>query len=434
MVYLPHWPIPSSVGGRQINYETVFERSKIVLKNLGNPHLKLPPTIHVAGTNGKGSTASMIAKIFQTNGYKTHLYTSPHLHDCNERIVINGNKISNQELYLAMEEARLASQNVDLTFMEAFTIGAFIAFANNPADVLILETGMGGRIDITNIIPEKLACVITSISMDHQEYLGDNLAKIALEKSFIIRPNTPAIISHQEDVVNQLLKLVIDDQKAHGYYYKKDFKIEKKLDSGNFDFTWQNKLIFSNLTKPKLIGDHQYHNTANAIACCMSLNNFFNFNFENINKAISSVEWHSRLEKIDNNLSQILPNESELWIDGAHNEGGAKVLSEWIKSQPKMENFIICGFSRGKTKIEFLNKFNNIAKIICIKVNKEPYPEDSSKIASICKENNIEAIDGVDLLEAINFINENFKNTKCRVVICGSLHLARDVLYFNNFC
>ena len=172
MVYLPHWPIPSTLGRRQIDYETVFERMEIVLKKLKNPHQKLPPVIHVAGTNGKGSAVSLISKILTCAGYKTHIYTSPHLHDCNERIVLANEKISDSFLFEAMEETRIHAaqepQITPLTFMEAFTIGAFLAFSKVPADVLIIECGMGGRIDATNILEKKL-----SSKFDYSDLLKD---------------------------------------------------------------------------------------------------------------------------------------------------------------------------------------------------------------------------------------------------------------------
>ena len=432
MVYLPHWPIPSTIGKKTIDYETVFERAKIVLERLENPHLKLPPVIHIAGTNGKGSTASLIAKIFQCHGYKAHLYTSPHLHDCNERILIDGQKISDRELYATMEEVRLKAQDVDLTFMEAFTIGAFLAFSKNPADVVVVECGMGGRIDITNIISQKIATVLTSISMDHVEYLGDTIQKITLEKVQIIRPQIPLIVGPQAHIVRDLIKIIANDQKALSYFYDEDFSVEKSENDGTFDFFWQNEILLPNLRKPNLEGDHQYYNFACAIACCMAISSKFNFNYDGINQAVSSVKWQSRLEKINNNLNKIFKNlHSEIWIDGAHNEGGAFILANWIRSQSNIKNFVICGFSRGKCKVEFLEKFKDIAEIFAVRVDGEPYPESSENIVAVAKKYGIFVNNGENLLNAINLIENKSLNEPYRIIICGSLHLARDVRHFN---
>ena len=432
MVYLPHWPIPSTIGKKTIDYETVFERAKIVLERLENPHLKLPPVIHIAGTNGKGSTASLIAKIFQCHGYKAHLYTSPHLHDCNERILIDGQKISDRELYATMEEVRLKAQDVDLTFMEAFTIGAFLAFSKNPADVVVVECGMGGRIDITNIISQKIATVLTSISMDHVEYLGDTIQKITLEKVQIIRPKTPLIVGPQAHIVRDLIKIIANDQQALSYFYDEDFSVEKSENDGTFDFFWQNEILLPNLRKPNLEGDHQYYNFACAIACCMAISSKFNFNYDGINQAVSSVKWQSRLEKINNNLNKIFKNlHSEIWIDGAHNEGGAFILANWIRSQSNIKNFVICGFSRGKCKVEFLEKFKDIAEIFAVRVDGEPYPESSENIVALAKKHEIIVNNGENLLNAINLIENKSLNEPYRIIICGSLHLARDVRHFN---
>ena len=432
MLYLPHWPIPSTIGKKTIDYETVFERAKIVLERLENPHLKLPPVIHIAGTNGKGSTASLIAKIFQCHGYKAHLYTSPHLHDCNERILIDGQKISDRELYATMEEVRLKAQDVDLTFMEAFTIGAFLAFSKNPADVVVVECGMGGRIDITNIISQKIATVLTSISMDHVEYLGDTIQKITLEKVQIIRPQTPLIVGPQAHIVRDLIKIIANDQQALSYFYDEDFSVEKSENDGTFDFFWQNEILLPNLRKPNLEGDHQYYNFACASACCMAISSKFNFNYDGINQAVSSVKWQSRLEKINNNLNKIFKNlHSEIWIDGAHNEGGAFILANWIRSQSNIKNYVICGFSRGKCKVEFLEKFKDIAEIFAVRVDGEPYPESSENIVAVAKKHEIVVNNGENLLNAINLIENKSLNEPYRIIICGSLHLARDVRHFN---
>ena len=434
MVYLPHWPIPSTLGKKTIDFETVFERAKIVLERLDNPHQKMPPAIHIAGTNGKGSTSNMVAKIFQSHNYKVHLYTSPHLHNCNERIVINGEMISDADLYLCLEEVRLASYGVDLTFMEGFTIGAFVAFAKFPADILVLECGMGARIDITNIVENKIASIITSISLDHQEYLGNSLEEIALQKCYVAKASVPLIVSPQAHNVKNVIHNFAQAINAPIYQYGDDFFVEKIIDednkiNGNFNFFWNDELLLPNLNSPNLLGDHQYYNCASGIACTMALSDKYNFNYQDINRGISSVKWPSRLEKIENNLLNLLKNsQSEIWIDGAHNEGGAFVLNQWLESQSLKKNYVLCGFSKGKCKINFLSKFNTkITKLVAIRVDLEPYPEESQVICEIARKNNLEIIDGENLFEAVKLISQINGDEAVRIVICGSLHLARDV-------
>ena len=243
MVYLPHWPIPSSLGKRQIDYETVFERMSFVLEKLNNPHQKLPPIIHVAGTNGKGSASALIAKIFSCAGKNVHLYTSPHLHDCNERIVLNGEKISDSFLFEIMEEVRIAAAETPLTFAEAFTIGGFLAFSKVPSDLVVIECGMGGRIDSTNIIEKKLATVIMPISFDHTEYLGNSIERIALEKAMIIRPQTPLIVASQTSAAKNIIRILADDQKVPTYFYDEDFEILLDEESGEFDLKLGEKIL-----------------------------------------------------------------------------------------------------------------------------------------------------------------------------------------------
>jgi dihydrofolate synthase/folylpolyglutamate synthase len=434
MVYLPHWPIPSTLGKREISYETVFERMEIVLKNLNNPHHKLPPIIHVAGTNGKGSAASLIAKAFLLSGYKTHIYTSPHLHDCNERIVLNGEKISDGFLFEILEETRIAAGEMPLTFMESFTIGAILAFYKKPADLIVVECGMGGRIDATNIIENKLATLIMPISYDHVEYLGNSIKRIALEKALIMRQKTPLIVASQPEEAKEIIKILSQDQKIKSYFYDEDFTIRIDEDSGEFDLDFCGNII-ENLPKPSLLGKHQYINFATAIAAILAIEDSkFKIEIPKIKQAITEVYWPSRLEKVNNNLNKILRNSnSEIIIDGAHNPAGAFVLSNWIKENNNKKTFVIVGFSKNKCKKDFLDKFRDSAfKIVAVRVDGEPYPEDSKIIEQIGKEINLDIYATNDLLEALHYIAKEIKNEECRVIICGSLHLARDVRKFGN--
>ncbi|MBP7710316.1 MAG: bifunctional folylpolyglutamate synthase/dihydrofolate synthase [Rickettsiales bacterium] len=421
MVYLPHWPIPSTLGKRQIDYETVFERMLPVLEKLQNPHKKLPPVIHVSGTNGKGSATALLAQIFTCAGYKAHIYTSPHLHHCNERIILAGEKISDNFLFEVMEEARLAADQTPLTFMESFTIGAFLAFSKTPADVVIIECGMGGRIDATNIIEEKLATLIMPISFDHTEYLGNSIERIALEKAMILRPQTPLIVSAQPKKAREIIEILARDQNTKTYFYDEDFEILLDEESGEFDLKFENKIL-QNLPKPALFGAHQYINFATAIAAVLAIGDKFKIDESAIKQAISTVFWPSRLEKINHSFKS-----HEIWIDGAHNEAGALALAKFIAEEKDKKTFVICGFSRGKCKKEFLEKFKNIAQVIAVRVNGEPYPESAENISKIGAEIEMNIFAAQDLLEAISYAITSNNNQPCKIVICGSLHLARDV-------
>ncbi len=475
MVYLPHWPIPSSFGGRKIDFETVYERMRVVLNRLGNPQNQLPPVIHITGTNGKGSVSALLAQIFQIQGYKTHLYTSPHLHHCNERITLFGQPISDGELYSVMEEIRINSEGVLLTFMESITLGAILAFKNNPADVLIIECGMGGRLDSTNILENKIACVITSVSFDHEEYLGNSLEKIAFEKVMITRPNVPLIAAGVGLEAKKVIKTIADNQNCPTWFYGDDYWVEIDGISGEFDFFLEEKNVlksFQDLPKPALLGLHQYPNFACAIATCLAIEKHFQISKEAISLAISSIKWKSRLERVAGDFSKIFREEKiEIWIDGAHNEAGAKALSSWISQNwleqkspvanqhfqnhgdlnllhPDVQkygenmdfrqlqtNFIIFGFSFGKCRPEFLSKFANLANLCCVRVEGEPRAEKSEKIAEIGAQIGLKILPFPDLSTALAEIAQiiqqdsakNLRQETYKIMICGSLHLARDV-------
>ncbi|MCE3254777.1 MAG: folylpolyglutamate synthase [Rickettsiaceae bacterium] len=429
MVYLPHFPIPNKLA---ISDNSPEKLQKILTK-LGSPQENLPPVIHVAGTNGKGSAIAFLASIFQSAGYKTHIYTSPHLHHCNERIVISGNQIDDGYLYEILEEVRLASDGVALTLFEGLTLAAILAFSKNPADICLIETGMGGRVDATNVIDKKIATILTPISFDHQEFLGNSLFAIACEKSHTMRPNVPCIIAAQDIEAAKAIKLRSVEITNPLFEFGKDFRISVNED-GSFDFKYLDESL-TNLAKPGLPGWHQYFNSALAIAAICLVRNYFSISKDQINEGLKSVKWPSRLEKLHHKL---LKEDDELWIDGAHNPNGAEALSDWVKEQivddfekqkPK-RNYLITGFSKNKAKQEFFTPFKDVVDFICaVRVKGEPNPEEAEIITQRILESGIEEVLAKEnLSEAIDFLVNLDSENPCRIIICGSLYLARDLI------
>ncbi len=431
MVFLPHFPVPNK---NSINGNSPEKLLKILSK-LGNPQNQLPPVIHIAGTNGKGSTAEFLANMFQAGGYKTHIYTSPHLHHCNERIVVTNNQIDDGYLYEMLEEIRIAASEIKpeilLTLFEGLTLAAILAFSKIPADICIIETGMGGRVDATNVIDKKIITILTSISLDHQEFLGDNLTTITCEKSHIMRANVPCIVAPQSLEVIKAIEMRSLEISNQLIYFGKDFKIEIN-DDQTFNFKYLDK-DFPNLPKPALSGWHQYLNASLAIAAICNISLSFNISQKNISDGLKQTQWVSRLEKLNYKLPK---KDDELWIDGAHNQGGFQVLSDWIKEQivddfqnkqPK-RNYLIVGFTKHKVKAEFFLPFKDVVDFICaIRVAGEPNPEEAENIVEKVLESGIEEIKAEDdLSEAINFLANLDQKNHCRIIICGSLYLARD--------
>jgi dihydrofolate synthase/folylpolyglutamate synthase len=456
MVFLPHFPIPN----KNSISDNSPEKLKKILAKLGFPQDNLPPTIQVAGTNGKGSAVAFLASIFQAAGYKSHIFTSPHLHHCNERIVIANNQIDDGYLYEMLEEVRIASEGINLTLFEGLTLAAILAFSKNSADICIIETGMGGRVDATNVIDKKIATILTSISLDHQEYLGNNLSAIACEKSHIMRPNVPCVIAQQNIEVVKAIELRSSEICNPLIYFGKDFQI-KINDDETFNFKYTNPVIptkvgihssFANLPKPSLPGWHQYLNASLAIAAILVLSSSQltsssqrklgsqqvgqdpSFRWDDaIRNGLKQTKWISRLEKLNHNL---LRKNDELWIDGAHNEGGFIVLADWLKEQifddfenkkPK-RNYLIVGFTKNKTKPEFFIPFKDMIDFVCaIRVAGEPNPEEAETIFRQVKISGIEEVKTEDdLIDAINFLVNLDQENPCRIIICGSLYLARD--------
>lgn len=428
MVSMPHWPVPIWHKA-EYNLQNILR----VLDFLYSPHLSLPPVIHIAGTNGKGSSAAYLRAIFEYAGYKVHCYTSPHLLEFNERIVLRSEKISDSYLFEICEHARIATSkaNIDLRFFEGVTAAAFLAFSETPADVLILETGMGGRLDCTNIVPNPILTIITDISYDHMEYLGPTIDIIASEKAGIIKHKTPCAISNQAEEVFDVLFSKCDELEARSIAFGYDFGITKKINGFNIlgigcdDFTFN---------FPNLEGNHQIMNAATVIAGLAALNSnnkeshlinndIFNISLNTVNKSLTNTKWPGRIQKITTTKYK-----NEIWADGAHNSSGVLVLSEWAKEN--LSNFsIILGMTKNRNVHDFLMPFKNlVSKVFCVQVMSEPSSYTSEKLAKLADTPgiNVIACDSIDhaLLEA--------EKLKLPTLVTGSLFLVADVFKLLN--
>lgn len=426
MVKMPHWPIP--LGNKPIDLD--LSRIKLLLENLGNPHKRLPPVIHVAGTNGKGSTTAFLKAIFQAAGYKVHTYNSPHLVNFNERIGICGTNISDDFLYEVTEECRIASEKLNLkpTFFEGTTAAAFLAFSRVPADILILEVGLGGRLDATNVIDNPLMSIITSISFDHTEFLGNSLTTIAYEKAGIIKPNCPCIISAQFAEAMAPLIHTAEENNSTNFAYEYDWIVEP-LDRENFIYKFQGQdYIFP---RPNLIGDHQLVNAGNAITAALNVKGF-NISPDHITKGITHTIWPARLQKlIDGNIKSKLPSNWEIWVDGAHNEAGAHVLSVWLENQEEMPTYMIFGMTKGRDCQNFLSSFQGKVKHIAgVLIEAEPssYRGEFIRDEAVKAGFSASAHDSID--EALIYVTKQ-ETSRTRILVCGSLYLAGDILNQN---
>jgi dihydrofolate synthase/folylpolyglutamate synthase len=439
MVYLPHFPKIINNHNKNFANDNSLKKLQKLLPKFGNPQNNLPPTIHIAGTNGKGSVAATLASIFQANNYKTHIYSSPHLHHCNERIVIANHQIDDGYLYETLEEVRIASEGTILTLFEALTLVAILVFNRNPADICIIETGMGGRIDATNVIDKKIVTILTSISMDHQEFLGNNLFAIACEKSHIMRSDVPCVVAPQTLEAGQAIELRSLQISNPLIHFDHEFKINLNSDKTfNLEYQNQNQVISSgNFLKPALQGWHQYLNSSLAIAAIHAIKHFktadFNISHNAINKGLQQIKWPSRLEKLD---YKFLKENDELWIDGAHNQSSFEVLADWVEEQifngqinkVIKRHYLIVGFTKNKVRSEFFYPFRDIIDFICsIRVAGEPNPEEADVIIKKILESKIDDAQAKeDLSEAIDFLVNLDKKNPCRIIICGSFYLARD--------
>lgn len=423
------WPQYALDGN--VKYET--DRILKFLKALGNPEDKMPPIFHVAGTNGKGSTTAYLKYMLEADGYLVHRYTSPHLVELNERIEVAGKMIEDDYFNdLALRCKNFAEKNnLELSYFEGLTVMAFLAFAENKADATILEVGLGGRLDATNAIKNPLVEIITSISYDHINTLGDTLAKIAAEKAGIIKENKTLIIDKQPQEAFDVIYRVGTEKNNKIFSYGKEWFVEKN--NNGFKFTGFGKEL--DLPMPNLKGDYQIYNAGGAIAALLSQDKIKISN-NAIVQGLKNVRWNGRLQDIGGSkkINQYLPNGSQAILDGAHNEDAARELTQWVKGQNDgKKNILVIGMLARKDTDDYIKKLENVFDlVITIAIENEEKSKDPEEFRNEFLNNGWKnVIAKQNFVDALKYVGGNYDGA-VRVVIAGSLYLAGEVLEYLN--
>lgn len=383
--------------------ELSLARMEALLAALGNPERKLPPVIHIAGTNGKGSTQAYLRHIYGRAGYRVHAYTSPHLVQFNERIVLAGAMIGDDVLLGYLQRVTALVPTFPVTFFEATTAAAFLAFSEIPADVLLLEVGLGGRLDATNLAQGVVASVLTPIAMDHAEFLGETLEAIAAEKAGILRTGVPCVVAPQSAGVMAVLQQVATQRGA------------LLLPPSPME-----------LPEPGLAGPHQYQNAAVAAAVVTLLQDRLPVAEEVCRQAIATTQWPARLQLLRHGPLVAAWN-GPVMLDGGHNPHAAQALANALAGQ---ELVMIVGMMARKDAVGFFAAFTGrVRRVICIPVPDAPDGAAPDLLAEAARSAGLNA-QTAETLEAAVAALHSVENTT--LLVAGSLYLAGHVLKTNS--
>jgi dihydrofolate synthase / folylpolyglutamate synthase len=395
-----------------------LDRLLALLEKLGHPERRLPPIIHVAGTNGKGSTCAFLRAMGEAYGLRVHVYTSPHLVRFNERYRIAGALVSDADLIAAMEEIERVNGAAPITVFEVMTAVAFHLFAASPAELCILEVGLGGRGDATNVIPPPAACAITSISLDHLELLGSTLDVIAREKAGIMKPGVPLVTGAQPDEVTAVLDAEAERIGLPMLKRGRDWSIAPTTDGLRFnDRTGGLDLPF-----PALAGPFQIDNAGIAVSAIRASG--LGVSDTAITRGIAMAEWPARLQRLRGSLASELPSTWELWLDGGHNPGAGMALAEHLMSWRDRPIHIVVGMKQAKDSAEFLRPLIPLAASLWAVA--EPEQHSALPVAAIVAASGGAARPGPLVTDALRQLPRG--DRPARVLICGSLYLAGEVL------
>ncbi|MDH3666511.1 MAG: bifunctional folylpolyglutamate synthase/dihydrofolate synthase [Paracoccaceae bacterium] len=405
--------------------DLTLDRVWRLLSDMGDPQESLPPVIHVAGTNGKGSVAAMLRAGLKGAGMSAHTYTSPHLARFHERIRVAGNLISETALAALLEECEQANDGAPITFFEITTVAALVAFARAPADYTLLEVGLGGRLDATNVVAQPRLTVITPVSIDHQQYLGETLAEIAGEKAGILKPGVPCIVGPQEDEGLAAIEARAEALGAPLFVHGQDWMVRRE--HGRLVYEDMKGLL--DLDPPVLPGAHQVENAGVAIAALRALG----FNETACRTALARAEWPARMQRLTTGpLAERLPDGAVLWLDGGHNAAAGKALAELLEEMPEAETWLIAGMLDTKAAEDYLRPLaRQAAGLAAVTIPDTQAAIPAEDLAERARSVGITAEAAEDVTEALDRVLARAGKRPLRILICGSLYLAGAVLREN---
>jgi dihydrofolate synthase/folylpolyglutamate synthase len=404
-------------------------RMERLLEALGHPEKNVPPVLHVAGTNGKGSTVAFLRAMLEAAGKSVHVYTSPHLVRFHERIRIAGALVDEPTLVDALMEAERVNDGAPITQFEITTAAALLLFARRPADVLILEVGLGGRLDATNVIERPLASIITPVSVDHTKFLGDTVEEIAIEKAGILKPGVPAIVSQQPDSVRDVIEACAARVRAGPLHISmQDWQAREER--GRLVFEDEDGLL--DIPPPRLAGRHQFENAGVAIATLRALPQL-GVTAAHIEVGVQNADWPARLQRITRGrLLDMLPPESELWLDGGHNPAGARVVAETmgdLEERVARPLVLISGILNTKDSEGFFEPFRGLAAAVhTVPIIMSDAGLSPEEVAASAEHAGLPAMAHKSLESALRSIGVEHGELAPRVLIAGSLYLAGEVL------
>jgi dihydrofolate synthase / folylpolyglutamate synthase len=409
-----------------------LDRMWRILDALGHPQRRLPPVIHVAGTNGKGSTIAFMRAILEAAGLRVHVYTSPHLVRFNERFRLGhpgeGRLVSDDELGDALAECERANAGAPITVFEITTAAGLLLFARHPADVLLLEVGLGGRLDATNVIEHPLATVITPVSLDHAEHLGNAVGEIAAEKAGILKTDVPAIVAAQPREALAVIERQAARVKARIRIAGEDWMATEERGR----LVYQDDAGLLDLPAPKLFGRHQFENAGVAIATLRAVSGL-KLAAAAFETGIAKADWPARMQRLSHGaLAARVPAGGELWLDGGHNaDGGRAIASALADLEERVSRplVLVVGMLSSKDSEAFVRNFAGLARrIVAVPIPHQEKSLPADAIVEVARAAGIPAEPSDDLASALAAIARFELDPPPRILITGSLYLAGEVL------